>query len=182
VILVWRPLASRVVYENAWMTVHEDEVIRPDGSAGIYGYIEKPDFALVVPLDDDRYVLVQQYRYPIKSRSWEFPQGSWEQREWADASELARGELREETGLEARELSPLGRLFEACALSTHAFEVFLAQGLVQSTPERSPEESDLTVASFTRDEVDTMIRDGLIRDAATVAALALVDLANRRNE
>ena len=57
--------ASRVVYENPWMRVREDAIGRPDGSAGIYGVVEKPDFALVIPVDADGVWLVEQYRYPV---------------------------------------------------------------------------------------------------------------------
>jgi 8-oxo-dGDP phosphatase len=40
-----RQLASRIVYENRWMRVREDDVRRVDGSDSIYGIVEKPDFA-----------------------------------------------------------------------------------------------------------------------------------------
>ena len=41
----------RIAYKNRWMTVWEDRVVFPDGSEGIYGCVDKPDFALVVPFD-----------------------------------------------------------------------------------------------------------------------------------
>src|SRR6187551_307522 len=69
-------LGSRQVYANAWMTVREDPIRRADGSTGIYGVVDKPDFALVIPLDGERMRLVEQYRYPIGMRRWEFPQGT----------------------------------------------------------------------------------------------------------
>ncbi|HTY26733.1 MAG TPA: ADP-ribose pyrophosphatase, partial [Mycobacterium sp.] len=58
------------------MTVREDEVRRPDGSAGIYGVVDKPDYALVIATDGDRVALVEQFRYPLGERRWEFPQGT----------------------------------------------------------------------------------------------------------
>lgn len=48
-----RALTTRVVYANRWMTVREDGVRRADGSEGIYGVVEKPDFAVIIPLADD---------------------------------------------------------------------------------------------------------------------------------
>ena len=72
--------STRFVYENRWMRVREDTIRRRDGSTGIYGVVEKPDFVVIVPVDDDgRVHLVEPYRYPVKGRYWEFPQGSWEQ-------------------------------------------------------------------------------------------------------
>jgi 8-oxo-dGDP phosphatase len=61
-----RRRSSRVVYENRWMRVREDGIARADGSEAAYGVGEKPDFALIVPLDaDERLRLVEQFRYPV---------------------------------------------------------------------------------------------------------------------
>jgi hypothetical protein len=65
-------VSSLVVYHNQWMQVREDVIRRPDGSQGIYSYIDKPDFALVIPVERDGFHLVEQYRYPVSHRSWEF--------------------------------------------------------------------------------------------------------------
>jgi hypothetical protein len=69
-------LSSRQVYVNPWMVVREDQIRRPDGSDGIFGVIDKPDYALIVPVEDDRLHLVEQFRYPLGLRRWEFPQGT----------------------------------------------------------------------------------------------------------
>jgi hypothetical protein len=58
------------------MQLREDVIQRPDGSQGIYSYVEKPDFALIIPVERDGFHLVEQYRYPVSHRSWEFPQGT----------------------------------------------------------------------------------------------------------
>ena len=72
-----RTTSSRLVYENPWMRLREDEFVRADGSRGLYGVVDKPDFAIVVPMDDGGFRLVEQYRYPAGGRFWEFPQGTW---------------------------------------------------------------------------------------------------------
>ena len=77
--------STRFVYENRWMRVREDTIRRRDGSTGIYGVVEKSDFVVIVPVEDDGQVhLVEQYRYPVKGRYWEFPQGSWEREPGVD--------------------------------------------------------------------------------------------------
>ena len=107
------------------MRVREDTIRRPDGSSGIYGVVEKPDFVVIVPVDDDgRLHLVEQYRYPVKGRYWELPQGSWEQAPGAEPLEMARGELREETGLDSARMIYAGHLFEACGSSNQGFHIF----------------------------------------------------------
>ncbi len=76
------------------MKVHEDAVMFSDGSEGIYGVVDKEDFALIIPMGDDgRFQLVEQYRYPVGGRYWEFPQGSWETKPGTDISLVASGEL-----------------------------------------------------------------------------------------
>ncbi len=80
------------------MTVREDQTRRVTGESGTYGVVEKPDFALVVPWDGERFHLIEQFRYPISRRCWKFPQGSWPTPgNLDDPYDLARAELREET-------------------------------------------------------------------------------------
>jgi 8-oxo-dGTP pyrophosphatase MutT (NUDIX family) len=84
------------------MTVREDQVRWPDGSVGVYGVVEKPDFALVLPPHQNGFWMVEQYRYPVGRRAWEFPQGSWGHGNTGLSGDLARAELAEETGLQPR--------------------------------------------------------------------------------
>ena len=82
--------STRLVYENRWMRVREDAIRRRDGSTGIYGVVEKPDFVVIVPVEDDGSLhLVQRFRYPVQDRYWELPQGTWEQEPGADPLEMA---------------------------------------------------------------------------------------------
>ena len=85
------------------MRVHED---RLEGG-GLYGWVEKSPSAMIVPIDNDTVWMVQQYRYPVGQRCWEFAQGAWEGVD-GDPEELARGELAEETGLRAGVMEHLG--------------------------------------------------------------------------
>ena len=170
-------ISTRFVYENRWMRVREDTIRRRDGSTGIYGVVEKSDFVVIVPVEDDGQVhLVEQYRYPVKSRYWELPQGSWEQEPGADPMEMARGELREETGLDAAHMTYVGHLFEACGYADQGYHIFLATGLRHGDADPEHEEQDLVTRDFALSEVERMIRDGEIKDGTTVAALGLLRL------
>ena len=70
-----RMLASGVVYEDNWMRLRRDEIQRRDGSVGTYAFVEKPDFALVIPAENDGFHLVEEFRYPIGRRTWSLPPG-----------------------------------------------------------------------------------------------------------
>ncbi|WP_189256376.1 NUDIX domain-containing protein [Lentzea flava] len=167
-------LGTRQVYANPWMAVREDEIRRADGTNGIYGVVEKPDFALIIPLDGERVRLVEQYRYPIGMRRWEFPQGTAPDREDSDPVELAARELREETGLRAGRMIELGVLDVAPGMSSQRGRVFLATELTEGFHEREHEEQDMRSAWFPRADLETMIAKSEITDAQSIAAYTLL--------
>jgi 8-oxo-dGTP pyrophosphatase MutT (NUDIX family) len=160
-----RVVETRVVYENRWMRLHEDK-LEPDG---LYAWIEKPPAALIVPLDGDSVWLIEQYRYPVGRRFWEFPQGSWEDAPPASAEELARGELAEETGLRAGRIEQLGRLYFAYGISNQPVDVWLASGLEPGEQALEETEAGLIVERFSVADVSRMV-GSVIQDAASVAA------------
>lgn len=172
-------VASREVYKNSWMTVREDDIRRPDGSPGIYSVIDKPTYALVIARDGDRMHLVEQFRYPLGARRWEFPQGTAPDQQDLDPHELAARELREETGLSATTLTPLGQLDVAPGMSSQRGWVFLATGITEGEHDREHTEQDMRSAWFGREEVEAMIRGGEIADAQSIAAWALLMLSER---
>jgi 8-oxo-dGTP pyrophosphatase MutT (NUDIX family) len=167
-------LDSRQVYANPWMTVREDAVRRADGSDGVYGVIDKPDYALVIPWDGERFMLVEQFRYPLGLRRWEFPQGTAPDLADPDPTELAAQELREETGLRAATIEEIGLLDVAPGMSSQRGRVFLATGLTQGPAERELEEQDMRTGWFTRPTFERMAARSEITDAQTIAAYALL--------
>ncbi|WP_119580089.1 NUDIX domain-containing protein [Streptomyces europaeiscabiei] len=174
-----RTLRSREVYRNPWMTVREDDILYPDGHQGLYGVVYKPDYALVIPREEGRLQLVEQYRYPVGGRFWEFPQGSWpDHRAGVSPLDLARAELREETGLRAEQMDYLGRIHVAYGYANQGCHVFLAEELTAGEPEREATESDMHQCWVNFDEWQSLVSGGLITDAATLAAYSLL-LLNR---
>jgi 8-oxo-dGTP pyrophosphatase MutT (NUDIX family) len=174
-----RRLASRVVYEDHWMRLRQDEIERRDGSRGTYAFIEKRDFALVIPAENDGFHLVEEFRYPIGRRTWSFPQGGFPRGESGSPEELARLELAQETGLRARELVRLGYLHTSHGTSSQAGHYFLATGLEPGPPSRETEEQDMRQAWVSRTRFDEMIGEGLVTDDSTVAAYTLLLLSER---
>ncbi|MFI1918710.1 NUDIX domain-containing protein [Nocardia sp. NPDC020380] len=170
---------SQEIYSNPWITVREDIVRRADGSEAVYAVVDKSHYAVVVPQDGERFQLVEQYRYPLRRRCWEFPGGSVPGGADMDPLEVARQELREETGLRAGRLTYLGRLAPAPATTSHLGHIVLATDLTEGEPERELSEQDMEAAWFTRAELETMISDGTIIDADTIAAYTLLVLHER---
>ncbi|MGL4767891.1 MAG: NUDIX domain-containing protein [Formosimonas sp.] len=167
--------ATQVVYQNNWMTVREDAVVHPNGQTGVYGVVEKPNFAVIVPLANGQLHLVEQYRYPVQGRFWEFPQGVADEAD-GDLLRTAHIELREETGYTAQNIIRVGQLFEAYGYAEQSFEVFLATDLTHVGQQLEASEHGLRTQPFEIAQVERMIIDGVIQDAVSVAAFGLLRL------
>jgi ADP-ribose pyrophosphatase len=169
-------LGSKIVYHNNWITVREDAIRRRDGSTGIYGVIDKPDFVVVVPLHADGSLqLVQQFRYPIGVRCWEFPSGTWGP-VGTDPILVAQHELQEETGLSAATLIHAGYLHVDSGIINQGYNIFIATDLTAGTATPEQEEQDIVSRAFSRTEFEAMLLDGIITDATTVACFGLLRL------
>jgi ADP-ribose pyrophosphatase len=174
-----KKISSREVYRNPWTSVREDVIERGNGQRGIYGVIDKDPACIVIPLDStaegDFVYLIEQYRYTVGGRFLEFPQGGWEVAEVVP-EELARGELREETGLTAERMTHLSTLQIAYGVMNQKHFVFLAEGLTMGEPDPDTEESDLVVRRVSVREFEGMILDGTIVDNCTISAWGLYRL------
>jgi 8-oxo-dGDP phosphatase len=177
-----RTLASSILYTDPWIRLRKDDIERSDGSRGTYAVIERDDFALIVPAEAGGFHLVEEYRYPTRRRSWSFPQGAFPHGETGTPEELARMELAQETGFRADRVTRLGRLTAAHGMSPQRCDYFLATELTPGPPDPEPEEMGIRSAWFPRDEFEEMARDGRITDDSTLAAYALLLLAERRGE
>ncbi len=171
-----RTISSREVYRNPWTSVREDVIERSNGVRGIYGVMDKDPASIVIPLErtaEGEFVtLVRQFRYTVQGTYFELPQGGWEMAQ-VDTEEMARGELREETGLMAGTMTRLGRLWIAYGAMRQEHHVFLAEALRAGEVERDPEEHDMTVHRVRVEEFEEMLMDGRVADNCTVAAWGL---------
>lgn len=167
-----QPISSREVYRNRWMSLREDRIEHPDGSPGLYSVVDKPTAACVIPYEDGGFHLIEQYRYPLRRRSWEFVQGTWSDG-GPPGEKLARAELAEETGLRAASLVPLGRVSIAPGLTSQECDVFLATGLTRGPVAREHTEQGMEQRWFSRAEFEGLVRDGVVHDNTTLAAFTL---------
>ncbi|MET8759443.1 NUDIX hydrolase [Lentzea sp. NPDC004782] len=141
--------------------------------------VDKPDFAVVIPLENNGFHLVEQYRYPIGRRSWEFPSGSLPAGHTGTPVEAAAVELAEETGFTAGRLDELGYLHCANSTTGEGFHIFLATELTPGEPHREATEQDMRQQWFSRAQVEQMLLDGTITDGPTASAYLLLTLRNR---
>jgi ADP-ribose pyrophosphatase len=166
-------IASELVFDGKLLKVYRDQVRLPDGSYGEREYIRHPGAVAVVPLFDDRSVLLErQFRYPQGRVFIEVPAGKLEPNE--PHLDTAKRELLEETGYSAAEWTRLGVIHTAIAYTNEAIEIFIARKLRQEGAAQldAGEFVETLIAPF--DEAIAMVRDGRITDSKTVAALLWV--------
>ena len=177
----WKRVSRRVGYQNPWITVFHDEVVRPDGSPGIYGVVHFDNTAVgVVAIDhQDRVALVVQHRYTLGHRSWEIPEGGAPPGE--SPLEGAQRELREEAGVVASDWREITRIHVSNSVTDEEAILFLATGLTHGPTALESTESDLTLDWVAFHEVMAMVMDGRITDAMSVVALQRIALERGRS-
>lgn len=171
----WTVLGAKAVYDNPWIGVTEYDVIHPGGGKGIYGKVHFKSLAIgVIPVDTQGQIwLVGQYRFPLNAYSWEIPEGGGDLA--LPPVESAKRELKEETGLTAREWSLLMEMHLSNSVSDERALVFLARGLEQG--EAMPEETErLVVRRLPFEEAYRMVEQGTITDSMSVAGILKVKL------
>ena len=124
----WITRSSRTAYQNQWIRVREDEVLRPDGTPGIYGVVEVPASVGIVAVNQKDYVvLIGQWRYTLSRYLIEIPRGGSDGE--PDILTVAQRELAEEAGLSAARWQTLGAVEVNSGITTDIQHLFLATEL-----------------------------------------------------
>ncbi len=177
----WGVVAEKTVYDNPWIRVTHSDVVTPGGDAGIYGTVHYKNLAIgVVPVDAEQHTyLIGQYRFPLKSYSWEIPEGGGAF--GVDPLQEAARELQEETGLIAARWQKLLECDLSNSVSDERAVAYLAWQLTAGKSSPEPTE-ELAIRRLPLAEAFRMVADGTIRDALSVIALQAVQLlqAERR--
>ena len=169
----WQTQDRKQVYDNPWITVHEDQVINPRGGAGIYGWVHFKNKAIgIVPVDKELNTwLVGQYRYTLDEYSWEIPMGGGPNED--DPLESARRELKEETGLTAERWQKIMRIHTSNSVTDEEGFIYLAQQLTPGETEFD-ETEDLRIRKLPLAEALQMVLDGRVTDAISISGILRV--------
>ncbi len=166
-------LQERLFYRGRKFEFAVDRLRLPNGIEGEWEYIKHPGGALAVPITSDgKLVLVNQYRFTLKTRILEFPAGTIEPQETPDKT-IAR-ELEEETGYRSLHWRFLGKFALAPGYSDEYIYAFLAEELEQlDHPPLQDEDEDIDVILMTPEELEQAILIGEKVDAKTITAFYL---------
>ncbi|HEX9337913.1 MAG TPA: NUDIX hydrolase [Pseudonocardiaceae bacterium] len=169
----WRRLSSRLLRSTPWFVVRQDDVLRPDGSAGVYERIDSRGAVTVLAIDDDDHVAItRQWIYLHENVQWRLPGGGIDEDD-ATPLDAAKRELAEETGLRARSWMPMGRINCADSLTNHVAYLFLATGLTEGKPNLGPGEADLHVLRLPLGKAVDLAMNDEVPDAGSAHALVM---------
>lgn len=167
----WRRLSRRVVYDNPWLTIEEDQVLNPAGKPGIYGKVLFKNRAVaILPVDEQQHIyLVGQSRYMQGRFSWEVPKGGAPEQE--NVLFCAQRELTEETGLQAQNwVSLMADVHVSNSVTNELAYAYLATGLSQG--ENNLEETeDITVRRVSLSSALQMCLSGEISCLLSIAGI-----------
>ncbi len=177
----WKTHSIEERYDNPWITVTHREVTAPTGNAGIYGLVHFKNTAVgVVPIDDDGNTwLVGQHRYTLNQYMWEIPEGGGAPGE--DNLDVAKRELREETGISATQWTQLLELHTSNSVTDEYAVGFVAQGLSFGDCEPDDTES-LEIKKVPLQTAIDMAMDGRITDGLAMACLFKIQLLINRGD
>lgn len=143
-----------------------------------YYYLPHPGAVAIIPRQDDRIVLICQFRPSIDQSIWEVPAGTLEPNE--DPLECARRELAEETGYQAARIEKLGAFYVAPGYSAEYLHLYLAEELIPGEPSLDDGEQIEEIAWFTLDQARRMVDAGELVDAKSIIAVQTLLLRTAR--
>lgn len=159
-------ISSTRVFDGWLMKVNRDVVQLPNGEQATREYTEHPGAVMVVPiLDDGRYVMERQFRYPLHQVFLEFPAGKIDPGE--DPIRTAHRELFEETGYKAESLEFLTTIHPVISYSTERILLYVARGLTAGARQLDENEF-LDVLLVQPEELMAQIRAGQVTDVKTM--------------
>ena len=171
----YQVLKSEKVFDGPIISLVRDTVAMPGGGDSVRDVVRHPGAVAIVALDDDdRVVLLKQYRHPVADYLWELPAGLRD----ADGEpplQTAKRELAEEVQLAAERWSLLVTDYSSPGFSDEQVLVYLAEGLTDAELpegfEAEHEELDMTVERVPLDEAVQWVFAGTVRTAAAVIGL-----------
>lgn len=171
-----KKLSSQVIYDGRILKLEVDEVLCPNGHKSKREVIRHRGASCLMAELNGKFILEEQYRYPYDEVILEFPAGKIDPGE--TTLEAAKRELEEETGYKASKLIHLGDIYPSCAYTDEVISIFYASELEKGARHLDDNEA-INLHYYSLEEMHDMVREGKIKDAKTLAALAFYEAKKR---
>ena len=167
----WRTEESSVKFRKEYWSYYIDRFSIDGGPAGDYHYVQTWGSTIIIPvLPDNKFLLIEQYRYLNKKNGIEFPCGGV--KEGLSPFENAQKELREETGYLANELVKVAEFTPFTGAADEICHVFIGKKL-ERAPLKMDDTEDIELLTCTREDIENHISANRIWDGLSLAAWSL---------
>ncbi|MFG2122446.1 NUDIX domain-containing protein [Streptomyces sp. NPDC048710] len=154
----WEIRATETPFRGNKTSVRTDDVVMPDGSVVRRDYQVHPGSVAVLALDEeDRVLLIRQYRHPVRHKLWEIPAGLLDV-PGENPLHAAQRELYEEAHVKAENWRVLTDVYTTPGGCDEAVRIFLARDLSEAEGKRFETEHEETDMEYARVPVDELVR------------------------
>lgn len=169
---VERTIKSDKLYQGKIINLRIDTVELPDQKYSKREIVEHPGAVAVIPItEDDKIVMVKQYRKSVEEYLLEVPAGKLEIGE--EPIECAKRELLEETGFKSNSIEYLFKFYTSPGFSNETISLFIAKDLVLDVAQ--PDEDEyIEIEKYEIDELLEMIYKEEIKDAKTIISILYI--------
>ncbi|MBW4479753.1 MAG: NUDIX hydrolase [Tolypothrix brevis GSE-NOS-MK-07-07A] len=170
----WKILQSKMVLDNVWCKVRQDEIELPNGQIiDDFFVILRPEIALILPITNNQeIVFVRQYRHGAGEILLELPAGGFDATD-ENVEIAAIRELKEETGYTAEKIIKLATLYDNPVKNTNKIHLFLAENVIKSGEQNLDITEEIEVVLIPVESVLEKITQGEISVSGSIAALFL---------
>jgi len=168
----WKTLSSEYLFKDLWFTVRKDVCEKPDGKiVSPYYVYEFPSWVSAVALtEDNKVVMVRQYRHAIGETIIEIPGGCVDDTDASFEVAVAR-ELIEETGYEFSRYDYLGKISANPSTNNNWMHMFLATGGKKVAEQQLDHNEEIEVVLLSIDELKQLLNDNQIFQAMHVTTI-----------
>lgn len=163
-------ISEKTIHENPWWKYKHDKYELPNGEEGDYYYQDIEPCVVVIPvLPNGNLIVINQYRYLLQQKVLSFPAGH---SEGLDLPEIAKKEVKEETGYICNEIEKIGKFHRSPGTTKDKFYTFVAQVSDQTQQDLDTEE-EIEVIEKSPNDFQDLIYSGKIFDGPTLSAWSL---------
>lgn len=161
---------SEILFRGRVFDLQVDEIEYDSGNKAVREVALHPGGAVILPVkENDKIIMVKQFRYPFQKFMLELPAGKLEKGE--DPQNCAERELTEETGYNSKYISKLGSIATTPGFCSEVLHIYLAKNLIQGNHNREEGEYGMEIFEYSLNEIEEKIMSGEIIDSKTICGI-----------